>query len=417
MWQPADSTIAARVDEGAAVTVTTEDVYFDLYDRALYANPYPMYRRLRDHAPLFHNEAQGFYAVSRAEDVARVLSDRDTFSSARGGVYQIVAAKVDMPEGLFIAEDPPRHTIHRALVSRLFTPRQIGRIEPQIKELFEDAAEALVGAARFDFVKDFANMLPIQVIGMLLGLPSADYASLRAAFHHSQNEGTADPERGALDGIAEAARWFTAYLDERATTPRDDLMTELLNAEFLDENGTRRRLRREELLTFLILITGAGSDTTVNAISWAASLLGDHPDQRSLLVQDPTLVPNAVEEVLRYESVSYHIARTLTTDVVVHGHTVPQGSMILTLPGSANRDERLHSDPDTFDITRRPGQIFTLSFGPHYCLGASLARLETRLAIEAVIERFPNWTVDHEAAELTSGIDTRGWDHLPVEIE
>jgi cytochrome P450 len=398
------------------VTLTTEDVYFDIYDRELYADPYPMYRRLRDHAPLFHNEEQGFYAVSRAEDVARVLSERDTFSSARGGVYQIVAAGIDMPEGLFIAEDPPLHTVHRGLVSRLFTPKQIGRIEPQVTALFEDAADALVGAGRFDFVKDFANMLPIQVIGMLLGLPEEDHASLRASFHSMQNEGTADRERGPLDGIAEAALWFSEYLDEREARPRDDLMTQLLNTEFDDESGSRRKLRRDELLTFLILITGAGSDTTVNAISWAGSLLGDHPEQRRRLVEDPSLIGNTVEEVLRYESVSYHIARTLNVDTEVHGEVVPAGSMILTLPGSANRDERLHPDPDRFDVARKPGQIYTLSFGPHYCLGASLARLETRVAVEAIIKRFPDWTVDHEQAQLTGGIDTRGWDRLPVEI-
>src|SRR5262249_51291909 len=262
--------------------------------------------------------------------------------------------------------------------------------------------------------RDFANMLPIQVIGMLLGLPAEDYASLRATFDESQNEATADKERDAFAGLVEAAAWFAEYLDDRGAHPRDDLMTQLLNTEFTDETGETRRLRRDELLTFLVLITGAGSDTTVNAIAWAGSLLGDHPDQRRALVQDPSLVSNAVEEVLRYESVSYHIARTLTTDVELHGETVPAGSMILTLPGSANRDERLHADPDVFDISRRPGPIFTLSFGPHYCLGASLARLETRLAIEAVIKRFPDWTVDHDGAQLTSGIDTRGWDRLPV---
>jgi cytochrome P450 len=398
------------------VTVTAEDVYFDIYDRELYADPYPMYRRLREYAPLFHNEEQGFYAVSRADDVGRVLSERDTFSSARGGVYQIVTAGVEMPDGLFISEDPPLHTLHRGLVSRLFTPKQIGRIEPAVRELFENAADALVGAERFDFVHDFANMLPIQVIGMLLGLPAEDYASLRATFHESQNEATADKERDAFAGLVEAAAWFAEYLDERAARPRDDLMTQLLNTEFTDDRGETRKLRRDELLTFLVLITGAGSDTTVNAIAWAGSLLGDHPDQRRALVQDPSLAANAVEEVLRYESVSYHIARTLTTDVVLHGETVPAGSMIITLPGSANRDERLHPDPDAFDISRRPGQIFTLSFGPHYCLGASLARLETRLAIEAVIKRYPDWTVDHDQAQLTSGIDTRGWDRLPVEV-
>ena len=400
------------------MTITSEDLYFDLYDRELYANPYPMYRRLRDQAPLYRNEEFGYFVVSRFDDVASVLGDRDLFSSARGSVYQIVAADVPMPEGLFIAEDPPLHGIHRALVSRLFTPRAVSRIEPQIRDLFQSAARELSGEPKFDFVKDFANMLPIQVIGMLLGLPERDHVALREAFHRSQNEGThnlADQEGGSLSSIAEAAVWFAEYVEHRAANPTDDLMTQLLEIEFEDETGTTRQLRRDELLTFLILITGAGSDTTVNAISWIGSLLGDHPAQIRMLHDEQSLVAGAVEEVLRYEAIPYHIARVTTRDVALHGETIPEGSIVLTLPGSANRDERHHPDPDRFDITRAPGQMFSFSFGPHYCLGASLARLEARLALEAALEHFGEWRVDHSGAELTTGIDTRGWDRLPVE--
>jgi cytochrome P450 len=398
------------------MTMTSETVAFDLYDRDLYAAPYDMYRRLRDEVPVYHSEEHSYYAVSRFDDVANVLGDRDVFSSAKGCVYQIAITGGEMPDGLFISEDAPRHTIHRALVSRLFTPRAVSRIEPQVRELFDGAGQALAGVERFDFVKDFANMLPIQVIGMLLGLPEADHAALRDAFHKSQNEATANKEHDALSGILEAAGWFTEYLDHRAEHPTDDLMTQLLNTEFEDETGTRRLLRRDELLTFLVLIAGAGSDTTVNAISWIGSLLSDHPEQRQMLLDDPALVPNAVEEVLRYEAIPYHVARTTTTDVELHGQTIPAGSIVIGLPGSANRDERHHDDPDRFDITRKPGQIFTFSFGPHFCLGASLARLEARLALEAALKYFPTWTVDYSGASLTTGIDTRGWDHLAVDV-
>jgi cytochrome P450 len=331
-------------------------------------------------------------------------------------VYQIAIAGVEMPDGLFIFEDPPRHTIHRSLVSRLFTPKAIGRIEPQVTALFHGAAESLAGETRFDFVQDFANMLPIQVIGMLLGLPERDHESLRESFHRHQNENTADPEQDSFSGIAEAGRWFNEYLDFRAEHPTDDLMTQLLNLEFEDETGTKRVLRREELLTFLTLITGAGSDTTVNAIAWAGMLLGEHPEQRRMLLDDPALIPNAVEEVLRFEPPSYHIARTVADDIELHGRTVPADSVIITLPGAANRDEREYADGDTFDITRSPGQQFAFSFGPHFCLGASLARLETRVALEAALRYFPEWTVNRERSVLTGGIDTRGWDSVPVEV-
>ncbi len=398
------------------MTVTSSEPYFDMYDRELYASPYPMFRRLRDEAPLYYNEPYNFYAVSRHEDVTRVLSERETFSSAKGGVYNIAALGIDLPEGLFIFEDPPQHTIHRSLVSRLFTPRAINGLEGRIQALFSAAADELIGTTSFDFVKDFAHMLPIQVIGMLLGLPDSDLRSLRDTFHRTQNEGTADQNGDALGGIAEAGAWFTEYLDYRAANPTDDLMTQLLNVEFEDQHGDRRTLRRDELITFLVIITGAGSDTTVNAIAWAGSLLGEHPDQRRLLVEDPSLIPNAVEEILRYESISYHICRTTTTDVDLHGATVPAGSIVVTMPGSANRDDRVFDDPDTFDITRKPGPLLTFSFGPHFCLGASLARMETRIAIAETLKRFPDWVVDHEGAKLTTGIDTRGWDNLPITV-
>jgi len=397
------------------MTMTSADVYFDMYDRELYADPYPTFRRMRDEAPLYRNDEYNFWAVTRQEDVARVLSERDTFSSAKGGVYQIASLGIELPPGLFIFEDPPAHTIHRSLVSRLFTPRAIARIEDRVVALFESAAEELVGRDRFDFVKDFAHMLPIQVVGMLFGLPEADLGELRSIFHKAQNEDTA-ADGAAFAGIAAAAVWFGEYLDARVANPTDDLMSQLLQVEFEDATGTKRLLERDELLNFLILITGAGSDTTVNLLAWAGQLLGDHPEQRKVLVDDPSLIPNAVEELLRYESISYHICRTTTREVELHGTTLPADSLIVALPGSANRDERHVDDPDRFDITRAPSQHYTLSFGPHFCLGASLAKLEARVAIEAVLRRIPDWTVDHSGAELTGGIDTRGYQRLPVEV-
>jgi cytochrome P450 len=395
---------------------TATDVSFDLYDREIYASPEGVYRRLRDEAPLYYNEQHKFYAVSRFEDVARVLTDREIFLSGKGNVFQIAAAGIEMPEGLFICEDAPLHTIHRRLVSRLFTPKAISQIEPQITKLFHDAAESLVGVERFDFIKDFSNLLPIAVIGMLFGLPEEDHAAMRAEFHQHMHADTADTEKDALAGILDVALWFTDYLDHRAEHPTDDLMTELLNLEFEDETGTKRQLKRDELLTFLTLIVAAGSDTTVNSIGWMGKVLGDHPDQRRMLVQDPSLIPNAVEEVLRLEPPAYHIARTVAEDVELHGRVVPAGSVIITLPGAANRDDRRYPNSDVFDVTRGLEQHFAFSTGVHFCLGASLARIETRIATEAVLQRFPDWTVDLDNAVMTGGIDTRGWDVLPVEV-
>jgi cytochrome P450 len=398
------------------MTMTTSDVYFDMYDRDIYASPYALYHRLQDEAPLYFNDRLGFFLVSRHADVGRVFGDRETFISGKGMGYDQIAAGVEMPPGLFICEDPPMHPIHRGLVSRLFTPRAVSTIEPEIRALCNDVAESLVGRERFDFVTEFAMQIPIKVIGMLVGVPTEDQAELQALFQQALHADTDDPEKATFEGILLTAQWFADYLDWRAEHPTDDVMTQLLNVEFTDDTGTTRRLRRDQIITYLTLITSAGSDTTGTAVAWAGKLLSEHPDQRRELVDDPALLANAVEEVMRHEPPSYHAARWVTADVEFHGQTVPAGSIMCFLHGAANRDPRAFEDPDRFDIHRRVGQIFTFGFGAHFCLGANLAKLEARLALEALLPRVPEWTVDLDAAVMTKGIHTRGWDSLPVDV-
>jgi cytochrome P450 len=291
----------------------------------------------------------------------------------------------------------------------------VARLEPQARELCIEIANELVGRDRFDFMRDFALKLPVQVIGMLVGVPKADQASLLEAFQKNLHD-IKDQNQKPLSGIADAALWFNEYLDWREKNPSDDVMTQLLNAEFEDETGVTRKLRRDETVTYLTLITSAGSDTTATAIGWAGSLLSEHPDQRRELIQDPSLIPNAVEEVIRYEPPSYHFCRWVASDVEFHGQTIPADNILVMVPPAANRDERKWSDPDRFDIHREPSQTFTFSFGPHFCLGANLARLETRIALETILSMIPEWTVDTENSTLTGGIDTRGWARLPVEV-
>ena len=396
--------------------MTETAVHYDMYDREIYANPYPTFERLRNEAPLYFNEEYGFYAVSRHDDVLRVLSDRDTFISGKGGVYNIIRQGIQMPPGLFIFEDPPMHTMHRGIVSRLFTPRAVSGLEPQIRLLCEDLVETLVGRDHFDFMRDFALQLPVQVIGMLVGVPKEDQASLLAVFQKNMHEGSADPEAQLMQGILDAAVWFNDYLDWREKNPSDDVMTQLMQFEFEDVSGEKRTLRRDEIVTYLTLITSAGSDTTATAISWAGSILSDHPDQRRELLEDPSLISDAFEEVLRFEPPSYHFCRVTSKEVEFHGQTVPADGVIVMLPPAANRDERKMENPEVFDIHRKPGQIFTFGFGPHFCLGANLARLEGRIALETLLPRIPEWTVDYDQASLTKGVDTRGWEKLPVSI-
>jgi cytochrome P450 len=392
------------------------DVYYDMYDRDIYASPYETYRRLRNDAPLYYNEKYDFYAVSRSADLSRVLIDRETFISSKGGVFNILSAGIEIPPGLFIFEDPPLHTMHRSLAARLFTPKAVAALEPQIRELCSEITDNLVGRERFDFMRDFALRLPVQVIGMLVGVPKADQMSLLETFQKNLHERSADPEAAQLEGILEAAQWFNDYLDWREKNPANDVMTQLLNLQFEDETGATRKLRRDETVTYLTLITSAGSDTTATAVGWAGKLLSDHPDQRRELQANPALIPNAVEEVLRCEPPTYHFCRWVVRDAEFHGSTVPAESILVVVPPAANRDESRWERADEFDIHRQPGQIFTFSFGPHFCLGANLARIEARIALETILPRIPDWTADAEHAELTLGIDTRGWDTLPVDI-
>jgi cytochrome P450 len=396
--------------------MTDTAVYFDMYDRAIYQSPYETFRRLRNEAPLYHNDKYNFYAVSRHEDLSRVLSDRDTYISGKGMSFNVISKDLEMPPGLFINEDPPMHTMHRSIVSRLFTPRAVGGLEPEIRRLCTEIVEELEGRNRFDFMRDFALQLPVQVIGMLVGVPKQDQADLLAVFQKNLHEGSANPEQQLMEGILESAAWFNEYLDWREKNPSDDVMTQLMKFEFEDETGATRTLRRGEIVTYLTLITSAGSDTTATAIAWAGSLLSDHPDQRHELVLDPGLIPAAVEEALRCEPPSYHFCRWTTKDVEFHGQTVPAESILVVLPPAANRDERKWEDPDRFDIHRKPSQIFTFSFGPHFCLGANLARLEARIALETILPRIPEWVCDYDSAVLTPGIDTRGWERLPVTV-
>jgi cytochrome P450 len=402
------------------MTVTTDSVYYDMYDREIYADPYPIYRRLREEAPLYYNKTYDFYAVSRFEDAERVLVDRDTFVCSKGMVYNIMpyvmSGDVEIPKGLFICEDPPLHTMHRALVSRVFTPKRVSTIEPQIRAFCARVVEGLVGADHFDWARDIAAQVPMRVIGMLVGIPEDDQAMVRDYFNEQLNVETIDPTKPPFEAVAQSEGLFGTYLDWRVQHPSDDLMTQLLNIEFDDETGTKRRLRREEILTFLNLIAGAGTDTTSRLIGWTGKLLSEHPDQRRQLVEDRSLMPNAIEEVLRFEPPPYHFGRYVTEDVDLHGQTVPAGSIMIVLPGSANHDDRRFSDPERFDVHRVIARILSFGFGAHLCLGANLARLEGRIVLEEILKRFQDWTVDLEDAVLTEGIDTRGWESLPVNV-
>lgn len=396
---------------------TTPDVYYDPWDAALNADPYPMFQRLRTEAPLYYNDVHDFYAVSRFADVNKVLIDHQSFSSARGVVLEILKAGIEIPSGMLIFEDPPIHDIHRSLLARAFTPRKINALESAIREFTVRCLDPLIGADRIDFVKDLGAVMPLRVVGMLFGIPE-DY---QQRFQEDGDKHVRTERGGQLtdnpDGALTDGQVFADFIDWRADHPADDLTTELLEVEFEDETGTTRRLRRDELLMFMNVVAVAGAETTTRLIGWTGKLLSQHPDQRRLLAEDRSLLPNAIEEILRYEPPALQAARYVTRDVELHGRTVPEGSAILTLIGAANRDElRFGADAEAFDITRAPRQHLTFGVGAHYCLGNALARLEGRIALDELLNRFPDWEADLDAAVFSSSSAVRGWDSMPARV-
>jgi cytochrome P450 len=389
-----------------------ETVYFDPYDVELNADPYPMFRRLRDEQPLYYNEQHDFYAVSRFADVNKALVDHETFSSARGAIVELIKANIDIPPGTVIFEDPPVHDIHRKLLARMFTPRKINALEPVIRQYCAQSLDPLIGSKRFDFVADLGAQMPMKVIGALLGIPEDDQEMIRDHANAQMRTEAGQPMRA--DGFV-TGELFETYIDWRVDHPSDDIMTELLNAEFVDETGTTRTLTRQELLTYLNVVAGAGNETTTRLIGWAGKVLAEHPDQRRELAANPALIPQAVEELLRVEPPAPHVARYVTRDVELYDRTVPEGSVMMMLIGAAVRDHRqFPPDGDVFDIHRDVRQHLAFSVGTHYCLGSALARLEGRVALEEVLKRFPEWDVDMANASLSPTSTVRGWESMPA---
>jgi cytochrome P450 len=396
--------------------------YYDPYDAAIDAAPYPVWKRLRDEAPLYYNEQYGFYALSRFTDVLAASLEWQTYSSARGTVLEMIDTTTpvgDAPEsdaslGMMIFMDPPRHDELRGVVSRSFTPRRIAALEDRIRELSVEFLDPQRDGSGFDYLDEYGAKIPTMLIGALLGIPSADQDQLRKWIDVTMRY---EPD-GMSEEKAEAARltgeYMHALVEERRRAPRDDMVSDLLAAEITRADGTTRGLDHHEVMAFFTLLEFAGSETTARLLGWAAVLLARHPEQRTQLIENPALIGNAVEELLRYEPPSPIQARFVTHDVEWHGAVVPAQSKIALLTGSAGRDEREYTDPDRFDVTRNFDRHVTFGFGVHYCLGAHLARLEARVAIEETLKRFPSWDVDDDEIELVHTSTVRGPVHVPI---
>lgn len=400
------------------MTSTEPGVYYDPYDFEIDTDPYPVWKRLRDERPLYYNDRYDFFAVSRFEDVERCFVDWKTYISGRGSVIEIIKSGMEMPPGSIIFEDPPDHDLHRGLLSRVFTPRKVAALEPKIREFCARSLDPLVGTGGFDFIADLGAQMPMRTIGMLLGIPESDQAAIRDRIDDGLRlKDGSMPEAGTQFTHEQmGSNEFADYIEWRAEHPSDDLMTELLNAEFEDEHGELRRLTRSEVLSYVNLVAAAGNETTTRLIGWTGKVLAEHPDQRRELAADRNLIPNAIEELLRYEPPSPVQARYVTRDAEHHGQVVPEGSVMVLLNASANRDERRFDDPDRFDIHRKMGHHLSFGYGIHFCLGAALARLEGRIALDEVLMRFPEWEVDWDHAVQARTSTVRGWERLPVVV-
>jgi cytochrome P450 len=396
------------------VSTDTSPLYWDPFDPELRNDPYPLWRRLRDEAPLWHNERHDFWVLSRFDDIEAAHKDTATYSSSHGTTIEVMTPE-PMSSGMIINVDPPRHTVLRALVSRAFTTRRIAAIEEDIRAIFVRFLDAQEGKDRFDYVQDVAVHLPPNVISTLLGIPEGDREELRQTidrmFHIEDGKGMMN--RTSRDAGMAVRTYLDGQLSERRTSPRDDMLTAIVQAE-IDEAGERRSLTQSEAIDFAMILFVAGSETVARLLGWSVSVLDQHPDQRAELAADLSLVPNAIEEMLRFEAPSPVNARWTTRDVALHGQTMPADSKVVLLTGSAVRDERRFPDPDRFDIHRKIDHHVTFGYGIHFCLGAALARMEGRIALEETLKRHPTWQVDRAGAVFSYTSTVRGYANLPI---
>jgi len=397
--------------------VDTEPLAWDPLNEKYKIDPHSIWRRLRDEAPLYYNEEFDFYAVSRFADVDAFSRDPVTFCSSHGTVMEMIAPEpTDMEIMIFM--DPPEHTRYRRLVSKAFTPRRMALLEDDIRRLCAELLDGLAGKSSFDYVQDFGARVPAYVIAALLGVPPADRDTVRGWIDETFH---LDPEKGMYNDVSAVAmaklqEYVASVLREREKAPRDDMFSDLLNGEIVDEDGELRRLTMEQAVNFALLIGSAGTETVARLLGWAALTLDDNPEQRTELAADADLLPNAVEELLRYEAPSPVQSRWCRADVEVHGQTIPANSKVVMITGSAGRDERAFPDADRFDIHRKIDHHLSFGYGIHFCLGAALARTEGRIALEETLRRFPEWSVDRDKAVPLFTSTVRGYTKLPIHV-
>jgi cytochrome P450 len=389
---------------------------YDPYSRQMQEDPFPTYRHFLEHEPCSYNAKMDFYALFRFADVWDATLDWKTYSSSLGPSLE---NRGEVPGELFsiIGMDPPRHTRFRNVVSRGFTPRRIAALESEVREIAGRYLDALRDEARVDIQQAFSVKLPMDVISVLLGIPEAD----RDWYRHTVDKGLErDPETGLpgmenIQMLGRSRELVLSLLAERRKQPREDLITVIAEADYTEPDGTQRKLGDDEVAAFTTLLAAAGAETTAKLIGNMIVYLARHPVQRRSVFEDPKArLPNAIEEVLRYDAPSQFQGRVAMRDVSAHGVTIPAGKRVALVTGAACRDPREFREPDRLDVTRKAEREIYFGYGQHVCIGKSLARLETRVAMEELAARWPDWQVDESGLTRTYQAHVRGFQNVPL---
>lgn len=398
------------------MTVQASDIVLDPYDYGFHEDPYPYYRRLRDEAPLYRNDQLKFWALSRHHDVLQGFRNSTELSNAYGVSLDPISRNPEAYRVMsFLAMDDPGHLRLRTLVSKGFTPRRIRELEPRVAELARTHLDAAMQSDSFDFVAEFAGQLPMDVISELVGVPEPDRARIRdladGVLH--REDGVADVPQSAMQASVELMSYYIDLVKQCRVKPGDNLTSALLQAEIDGD-----RLADDEIVAFLFLMVIAGNETTTKLLANAAFWGARNPDQLTPVFADPSRIPLWVEETLRYDTSSQILARTVAEDITMYDTTIAEGDVLLLLPGSANRDDRVFSDADEYRIGRDIGsKLVSFGSGAHFCLGAHLARMEARVALTELFTRIRGFEVDEAAAVRVHSSNVRGFAYLPITVE
>jgi cytochrome P450 len=391
-------------------------VEFSPYAYGFHEDPYPIYRRLREEAPVYYNEELKFWAISHHSDVLSAFKDPKRFSNSHGVSIDPAARGPGARAGTsFLGMDPPEHTRFRSIVARSFTPRRVAALEPRIRELTLRRLDPLIGSGGFDVIGDFAGKLPMDVICEMLGVPEADRTQLRAwadLLVHRE-EGVFDVPPAGFEAFAKMRKYFEELLAMLRRTPGDDLLSSLLGQA---ENAKGGGLTDDDLCSFCNLMVVAGNETTTKLIGNALYWLWRNPTQRTLLQNDHSQIPASIEETLRYDNSTQALMRLTMEDVEIRGTTIPAGEHVLLLVGSANRDPEVFARPDDFEIARDTTDMLSFGRGTHFCMGAALARLEARVAFEEWWKRFPDYEVQVDSMRRVHSVNVRGFSSLPIKV-